>query len=471
MAKELTDGRTGARKGEHAAPGSGSPREILIGQFESRYSDAGIRQRRLNRILRSNLWIFWIHLISATRRAFDIVSAAVLLLILAPVLTVLYARIKARREGLRGTKRLGRWGRTFREFEFTSGPFRRLPALFNILRGDLSLVGPRPVSPGEISAEHRAAWRRFSVRPGLICLWWLRRRANIAWSNEFRVDSEYLDNHSLRGDLAIMLRAIPAALYGEGVVEAPDRINLLGIPVDNLTMEEAIETILDRAHGKFPSQLCFVNADCVNIARRDSSYKDLLMHAGVVLADGIGVKLAGKFLNTHIRQNVTVRICFRNSAPHSRERGRAADRDLSSWGKPGVAEDVKRWVERNYPGVLVKGQRNGFFSAGKQAEVLEDIRNSGAEILLVAMGAPRQDKWIRDHLAETGVGIAMGVGGLFDFYSGRIPRAPVWMREIGMEWLYRFWQEPRRMWRRYFVGNFVFLCRVMSRKYLTGVAE
>ena len=96
--------------------------------------------------------------------------------------------------------------------------------------------------------------------------------------------------------------------------------------------------------------------------------------------------------------------------------------------------------------------------------MLGDIRASGADILLVAFGVPKQEKWIREHLAETGVGFAMGVGGLFDFYSGRIPRAPVWVRELGIEWLYRFAQEPRRMWRRYFVGNFIFLFRAFSRE-------
>jgi N-acetylglucosaminyldiphosphoundecaprenol N-acetyl-beta-D-mannosaminyltransferase len=96
---------------------------------------------------------------------------------------------------------------------------------------------------------------------------------------------------------------------------------------------------------------------------------------------------------------------------------------------------------------------------------LEAVRESGAEILMVAFGVPKQDKWIATHLNELGAKVCVGVGGLFDFYSGRIPRAPVWMRELGMEWLYRFVQEPRRMWRRYFLGNEVFLFRVIREKW------
>jgi N-acetylglucosaminyldiphosphoundecaprenol N-acetyl-beta-D-mannosaminyltransferase len=92
---------------------------------------------------------------------------------------------------------------------------------------------------------------------------------------------------------------------------------------------------------------------------------------------------------------------------------------------------------------------------------LRQISESRADVLLVALGAPKQDTWIADHKDELGTTVAVGVGGLLDFYSGRVQRAPAWIRELGMEWLYRFLQEPRRMWRRYFVGNAVFLCRVL----------
>jgi N-acetylglucosaminyldiphosphoundecaprenol N-acetyl-beta-D-mannosaminyltransferase len=131
-----------------------------------------------------------------------------------------------------------------------------------------------------------------------------------------------------------------------------------------------------------------------------------------------------------------------------------------------VPEDVARWIAEHHPATRVLGFHHGFFTAAETDAVLEDIRRSGAVILLVAFGVPKQEKWIRDNLAQTGVSLAMGVGGLFDFYSGRIPRAPVWIREIGMEWLYRFAQEPRRMWRRYFVGNFIFLVRALSERFI-----
>jgi len=323
------------------------------------------------------------------------------------------------------------------------------------------------VGPGDVSAADRSAWRRFNVRPGLICLWWIRQRTNIAYGTESDADSEYLDSRSIWGDVAIGLRAIPAAFYGEGIAVAPERIDFLGIPIHNLTMDETIDRILHFANQRVPSRLCFVNADCVNISCRDAEYKDILQNADIVVADGIGVKLAGRILNTNIRQNVNGTDLFPLLCAEMERRQKGL---YLLGGKPGVAGDVAAWIAKRFPGLPVRGHRHGFFSAAETPAVLRGIRDSGAEILLVAFGAPRQDKWIRDHLDATGAKLAMGVGGLFDFYSGRISRAPVWVRELGMEWFYRFVQEPRRMWRRYFVGNAVFLSRVVLFRLRGGVA-
>jgi len=440
----------------------------IISEFDQRFSPGSIRRRRLNRLLQGNTWLLWIQILTGTKRCFDFVFASLLLIAALPLLIGLYVTAKLRGGGIKRIPRLGRWGCVFEQRTFTSGPFRSLPAILNVWTGDLSLIGPAPVSPGEISPADRAAWRRFNIRPGLICLWWIRKRANIAYGTQFEADSEYLETQSFWGDIGIGLRAIPAAFYGEGVALAPDRIGLMGIPVDNLTMTEAIEEILARARSQTQSQLCFVNADCVNIAWRDAAYKQILTSSALVLADGIGVKLAGKILNSNIRQNVNGTDLFPLLC------GEMEKTETGLYllgGRPGVVEDVARWISERYPALKISGHHHGFFKEEETAAVTTDIRRSGAAILLVAFGVPRQEKWLREHLADTGVRIGIGVGGLFDFYSGRIPRAPVWMREIGMEWFYRFIQEPRRMWRRYFVGNFIFLSRVLSQRFLSGSAE
>ena len=444
----------------------GSERDRAIQELEQRFSAGAIRRNRLNRLFQGNAWLVWIQLLTGAKRALDILTSGALLLVFLPLLVLLWAAARLRGGGVVRTERLGRWGCVFQERAFSSGPLRNLPALLNVLAGDMSLIGPRAVSPGQVTAEDRAAWRRFNIRPGLICLWWIRKRANIDFGSEWDTDAEYLDSQSFFGDLAIALRAIPAAFYGEGIALAPERISLMGIPVDNLTMDEAIDAILQRAQpGGAPSQLCFVNADCVNIAYRNSAYRKLLCQAGIVLADGIGVKLAGRILNTNIRQNVNGTDLFPRLCA-ALETNPAGLYLLG--GQPGVPDAVAQWISGRHPKVKICGYHHGFFPASDLPQITQGIRDSGAEILLVAFGVPKQELWIAQNLAQTGARIGIGVGGLFDFYSGRIRRAPVWMREIGMEWIYRFLQEPGRMWRRYFLGNFVFLCRVLGRRFLPG---
>ena len=133
-------------------------------------------------------------------------------------------------------------------------------------------------------------------------------------------------------------------------------------------------------------------------------------------------------------------------------------------GRPGIAEAVADWVREHHPGAEVRGTRHGYFDRNEEESVFADIASSGAQVLLVAMGVPLQDLWVRRNLHRIGACVAIGVGGLFDFYSGRIPRAPLWMREMGIEWIYRFWQEPGRMWKRYFLGNALFLAPVWGER-------
>jgi N-acetylglucosaminyldiphosphoundecaprenol N-acetyl-beta-D-mannosaminyltransferase len=432
----------------------------LIEQLEERFSPRGIRRRRLRRY-QSVLWLVWVNALDGIKRLFDFVVSSALLLVLAPLLLLLYGLNRLRGGDIERSSRLGRWGCIFEQYSFSSGVARGLPALVNVWLGDMSLIGPRPIGPGEVSPAERLAWKRFNTRPGMLCLWWIRSRTNIAYGTEIGSDLEYVDTQSLMGDLGIALRSIPASLYGEGVAAAPDHVELLGITVNNLTMDEAVEDLVAKAKGSVPSQVCFVNADCANIAWDNNEYRRVLSSSALVLADGIGMKLAGRMLNRNIRQNVNgtdllPRLC------------KLLEKEALGiyllGGKSGVAADVERWMRSQFPELPVRGYHHGYFSPEELPEVIADIKASRAEVLLVAFGVPKQDQWIEEHLGETGALLAMGVGGLFDFYSGRIPRAPAWIREVGMEWFYRFWQEPRRMWRRYFVGNAVFLTRVVRER-------
>lgn len=443
-------------------PAPAPSREALTDELNASFSPAGRRRRRWRRAFHTFTWVTVLAGLGGLKRALDFCLALLLLIALSPLLA-LVAIFNVGRPLLRRTQRVGRWCEPFDELSFARAPLllRRIPVLFNILRGEMSFVGPRAASPGELTPRERQARKRYGARPGLICLWWVRKRANIAYATEAEVDSEYVDSHSVRGDFGIALRAIPALLYGEGVAVTQDEISILDIPIHNVTMSDALDWIVERCGGGSPGQVSFVNADCANLAFRSQEYKDVLHRAELVLADGIGMKLAGKLLGSEIRQNVNGTDMF----PRLCETLSGTGFGIYLLGaRPGIAALVAKWIEEHYPAARVAGFRDGYFKPEEEPGVVRDIAASGASVLLVAFGAPRQDLWVRRHLTASGVKVAMGVGGLFDFYSGRIPRAPVWMREIGAEWLYRFIQEPRRMWRRYFVGNVVFLWRVVRRR-------
>lgn len=390
-------------------------------------------------------------------RALDVAVSTALLFLLAPILLVrgLVARVRTGHVLVR-TLRIGRYRRPFEALAFAdAGVARELPALLNVLRGDLAVVGPRPLAPGEAAG---GAWLpRFQVRPGLVSRHWLKRRTGVAHESETADDRELVYGQSLRGDLGIMARAVPLALLGADGREPPPELDVLGIRIVNTTMDEALDWIVEGALGREPRLLAFVNPDCLNIAVRDPAYRATLAQAARVLPDGIGLHLAGKLLGTPLRSNVNGTDLF----PLLCERLSATDLSLFLLGaRPGVADETARRMQERFPGLRIAGVAPGYFDEAGEQAVVDAINRSGAGVLLVAMGVPRQEAWLQRWHGRLAPPVRMGVGGLFDFYSGRIPRAPAWLRELGLEWTYRLRQEPARMWRRYVIGNPQFLWRV-----------
>jgi N-acetylglucosaminyldiphosphoundecaprenol N-acetyl-beta-D-mannosaminyltransferase len=266
--------------------------------------------------------------------------------------------------------------------------------------------------------------------------------------------------------MAIELLEAPSREAATAPVALP-RINLFDIAIDNVTLDQAVETIVQRLDGETATQVSFVNADCVNIACRNREYLKALQQSDLVFADGIGVRVAGEVLGQPVRDNVNGTDLFPLLAKALENTGK---RIYLLGGQPGVAEGVARWLAANFPGVEVAGFHHGYFTSDKEAEVIEEIRASGADLVLVAFGAPRQELWVRRNLHKLGAKVVIGVGGLLDFFSGRIPRAPRWVRKLGMEWGYRLWREPKRLWRRYLIGNVVFLAR-LAQVWVVGIVQ
>ena len=343
----------------------------------------------------------------------------------------------------------------------------RAPVLFNILLGQMAWVGPRPVLIGEtIPAALQPT--RDQVRPGIYSLWTLRQRTSIDYEDEWHCDAEQLASKGPRNELGILIRNLLAGLYGQPSA-ADNKPGLVDtVRIQPLTMNETLDAIDTHCQDSTAAKLhlCFINPDCVNIARRNASYRRVVNQADLVVPDGIGMRLAGRILKRGFRQNVNGTDLFPRLCQRLNERRGSV---YLLGGQPGVAEATADWIRQHHPEVRIAGTHHGFFSAEEEPALVETIRASKAEVLLVAMGAPRQELWIHEHAADCGVRVAMGVGGLFDFYAGKIPRAPRWLRELGTEWLYRLYQEPRRMWRRYLVGNFTFLTAVLMQRWLGSI--
>lgn len=238
-------------------------------------------------------------------------------------------------------------------------------------------------------------------------------------------------------------------------------VELFGIRVNATTTRAVIDRIID-PDASGARCVCFVNAECLNLACREAGYAQVLKEASLRLPDGIGVRLAASARGQAFPENVNGTDLFPRLCK-SIEGGEESLFLLG--GRPGTAEAVRRWISRSFPGTRVAGTQHGYFDDSDSAGIAARISESGATILLTALGAPKQELWNARWAGAAGVRVALGVGGLFDFYSGRLPRAPQWMRQLGLEWAFRLVQEPRRLWRRYLLGNALFLFRVLRARW------
>jgi alpha-1,3-mannosyltransferase len=244
-------------------------------------------------------------------------------------------------------------------------------------------------------------------------------------------------------------------------LESLPRLDIMAVPVvaaGGAAVVAALdEAAADAAH---PVLVAYLNAHGSNLAAHDPEFLRALQEA-TVLNDGVGLDIAARWLHGRsFPENLngtdfTVRFL--------RESGR-------NWrvywlgAKPGVAEAAAQATHARLARHSMAGVRDGYFSSEEQAEVANAIREAGADLLLVAMGNPRQELWMREFGAATGCKLIFGVGALFDFLSGQVSRAPRWVRALRMEWAYRLALEPRRLARRYLLGNPYFLARALRAR-------
>jgi N-acetylglucosaminyldiphosphoundecaprenol N-acetyl-beta-D-mannosaminyltransferase len=204
----------------------------------------------------------------------------------------------------------------------------------------------------------------------------------------------------------------------------------------------------------------YVNVHCLNVAQRDPAYARILADADLVYCDGTGVRLGARLARRPIPERMT-------GADWIHDLCRRAVRDglrlFLLAGEPGVAESAAAALRVRYPGLQIVGTLPGY---GAGAGAVAEINGSSADILLVGMGTPTQEKWIVRYGDQLDAPVIWAVGALFDFVSGKLPRGPRWMTDHGLEWLCRLAAEPRKLWRRYLIGNPLFLLRIMAAYWI-----
>ena len=238
-----------------------------------------------------------------------------------------------------------------------------------------------------------------------------------------------------------------------------ETIDILGVGIARLSAEQALGEVEKLFASGRPAFIAHTNAHTLNLAYEDPGYKEVLRRADLVLNDGKGVMIAarihGDAFPTDLNGNYFTPLLLQRAA----ERGW---RVYFLGAGPGVAERAAEKVRGSVPGISIVGARDGYFSSDE--EVIAAIKETEAELLFVAMGNPLQERWLDRCIARTGARVGVGVGATFDFLAGGMPRAPAWMRRVGLEWVYRLFREPKRLWRRYILGNPSFLLRNLKQR-------
>jgi N-acetylglucosaminyldiphosphoundecaprenol N-acetyl-beta-D-mannosaminyltransferase len=232
--------------------------------------------------------------------------------------------------------------------------------------------------------------------------------------------------------------------------------------VDPLTVGELHAEIGRLVRGGRRGLVLNVNAHCLNLCYEDPELRGFMNGAEVVFCDGAGVMLAARILGKRIPQRITYADWIWQLADFAAAQGFSL---YLLGARPGVAQEAARRLGERYPGLRIAGTRHGYFERGAgSAAVVRDINAATPDILLVGLGMPLQERWLMENWQRLDVRVALTGGAVFDYASGRSRRGPRLLRDNGFEWLARLLAEPRRLWRRYLLGNPLFLLRVLRQR-------
>jgi len=240
------------------------------------------------------------------------------------------------------------------------------------------------------------------------------------------------------------------------------RVNILGIPVDKYTMAETIQLIDESIASRIPVHHVVVNAAKLVNAQKDLQLKQSIVNCDIINPDGQSVVWASKFLGKPLKERVAGIDVMSNLVALAHER---KYKIFLLGAKEEIVKAVADIYGKQYGEGIVAGYRNGYYKKEDEESIARQIADSGAHMLFVAITSPKKEIFLNTYKDVIKTPFIMGVGGSFDVISGMTKRAPDWMQRSGLEWFYRVYQEPRRLWKRYFVTNSVFIYMIFKERF------
>ncbi|MDD6561830.1 MAG: WecB/TagA/CpsF family glycosyltransferase [Veillonellaceae bacterium] len=234
---------------------------------------------------------------------------------------------------------------------------------------------------------------------------------------------------------------------------------ILGVNVNSLTMVQAVEKVQQFIDERENALIATANAEMLMRATQDEELKHILNSADLVVPDGAGTVWAANYLGVEMPERVAGYDLAQELMREAPSRG---DRIYFFGSAPGVAESAREKAMELYPGIKIVGTRNGFFSEADEPEIIAEIKAARPDILLAALGVPKQEKWLYKYRQALQVPVAIGVGGTLDVMAGVMQRAPLWMQKAKLEWLFRGLKQPSRAGRLLALPKFVM--KVMASK-------
>jgi len=236
-----------------------------------------------------------------------------------------------------------------------------------------------------------------------------------------------------------------------------NKFSFAGIKIDNITLEEVIEKVKELIKKGKTSYIVTPNAAHIVLLQKDKEFRKVYENAELVLCDGQPIIWISKIFGEPLKERITgVDLLFSLLQLSSKEKYGV----YLLGAKEGIIKRTVENLQKKFPELRIVGYHNGYFIDDEK--MIKEINERSPDILFIGMGFPKQEKWIFKYIKNLDIKIAVCIGGVFDIVAGKTKRAPVWMQKIGMEWFFRLIQEPKRLWKRYLIGNTLFLWLVFK---------